>query len=104
LAGVLLLLFAFSITPRKIIHDFLATHKDKTALSASSGSINVNKASYNCKCDHIVVESPFTWQDNRLAYLDFQSFLHYSDKIEHGFCSFGFFFFELRGPPFASLS
>lgn len=103
-AVVMLLLFAFSITPKKTIHDLLASHKDKIFQTSDSDLLKINKASFHCKCDNIVAESPFTNLDNKVEWLNFFSYPQHRGEIIHSFDSAGWFSFELRGPPLTSVS
>jgi len=61
LASFMLVVFAFSITPQKNIHDFVAKHIDPTTCS-----VHVNLAieqlentSIHCSFDQLVATSPF---------------------------------------------
>jgi hypothetical protein len=99
LAGVLLLVFAFSITPKKFLHDAFANHKDKPALTSLENKPQFSLSGFMCKCDNLVAESPFT---DAAAYFDFvpvQLFSVHKDATLYHFYSSTFFFFELRGPP-----
>ncbi len=58
-AGLLLLLFTFSITPRKDLHDFLANHRDTPVKAGFPGTTRLNAAGFHCNCETLVVESPF---------------------------------------------
>jgi hypothetical protein len=54
-------LFAFSITPKIVLHNLVANHKDgKTKTSLPDAySTQLSKASFNCQCDNLISESPF---------------------------------------------
>ena len=98
-AGVLLLVFTFSITPKRFLHDAFARHKDKTAPVFSGNEPQVSYAGFICKCDNLVAESPFT---DEIVYFDFASIQPSSvqkDTTLFHFYSSDFFFFKLRGPP-----
>lgn len=99
--GFILIVFAFSITPRKVWHDLLANHKD---LSASNYQISkkgdqIHKTVINCNCDQLVVESAFVVRSSiysievSIIEIDLivirDSFSYYS-SIDN---------FGLRGPP-----
>jgi hypothetical protein len=101
-AFLLLLVFAFSITPKKALHDLIANHKDKS-FSSSSGALEFNKAGYQCKCDNTVAESPFIHQNSAVEIASFIFYNGYNHIIPDGPYSFNQFFFELRGPPFTSV-
>jgi hypothetical protein len=61
ISGVLLVLFTFSITPKKLLHDILATHTDAkpgTFLS-NTHTAQIHKSGINCQLDQLIVESPF---------------------------------------------
>jgi hypothetical protein len=103
-AGLLLLLFAFSITPKKTLHSFFADHKD-TPIQAIDWT-NVDKAQlsvagYNCHVDNLVVESPFVETILRLD-LDRPTVwcIRY-DPMECDFHQSIYRYSELRGPPTA---
>ncbi len=57
----MLLLFTFSITPKKILHDVFANHRDTVNnLSSHSKVPLIVNPGINCPCDNLVAESPFT--------------------------------------------
>jgi hypothetical protein len=58
-AGLLLLLFAFSNTPKKTLHDFFANHKDVPVRSSGSKTLQFSQSGFNCHCEDLVVELPF---------------------------------------------
>jgi hypothetical protein len=58
-ALVLLLLFAFSITPRNYLHDIFANHKDVTYGASAYDDITVQKSGIDCGFHNLVAESPF---------------------------------------------
>ena len=61
ISGVLLVLFTFSITPKKILHDLVAAHTDAkpgTFLS-NTHTAQIHKSGINCQVDQLIVESPF---------------------------------------------
>jgi len=99
LAGVLLLVFTFSIAPKKFLHDAIANHKDKTALFSPGNQQQLSHAGFVCKCDNLVAESPFT---NEASYFGFSPIPVFSvqraSPLYH-FYSSAVFFFKLRGPP-----
>jgi hypothetical protein len=99
LAGVLLLVFTFSIAPKRFLHDAIANHKDKIAIVSPGGNPQVSHTGFICKCDNLVAESPFT---NELLYFDFAVIRLFSVQPTiplYHFYSSTVFFFELRGPP-----
>lgn len=94
------MVFAISITPRIVLHGWFASHKDSAGIKLSnSGGQQFTKAVFNCNCDHIVAESPFTEPGNVFELYTLQPF---STQQKIHFCSFysvKYFFFTLRGPP-----
>jgi hypothetical protein len=61
IAGFMLLLFAFSITPKRQIHDLVASHQDTKPgrYLLANNTAQVHKSGINCNCDQLIVESPF---------------------------------------------
>jgi hypothetical protein len=52
------MVFTFSITPKRIFHMILANHTDATSCDLKTQQ--VKKLGFNCDCDNLVAESPFT--------------------------------------------
>ncbi|MES1224556.1 MAG: hypothetical protein ABUT20_54180 [Bacteroidota bacterium] len=99
IAGVLLLVFTFSITPKKFLHDAIANHKDKAGIALKGDTTQLSNSGFICKCDNLVAESPFT---DAAVHFDFaapQVFSVHKEALHYRFYSSTFFFFELRGPP-----
>jgi hypothetical protein len=99
-AGLLLVLFAFCVTPKKIIHDLLADHKDAPFTLAGTAQQQFEYSGFRCNCDNLVVESPFV-----------SDFIPVLIQVERGYIEHPVdrpipftvpphFYFELRGPPF----
>ncbi len=103
LAGVLLLVFSFSITPKKFLHDAIANHKDKLIVASPGNDKQVTHTGFVCKCDNLVAESPFT---NNVQLFDIAAVhvfsVQQSSPLYH-FYSSPVFLFQLRGPPSSSL-
>jgi hypothetical protein len=59
LAGLLLVLFAFSGTPKRFLHDLVAHHKDTRSKFSPGAHAGVQQSFYNCHTEDLVVESPF---------------------------------------------
>ena len=101
-AGLLLVVFALGITPKRTIHNFVATHKDATAKAArQTQGEELGRAGFNCQVDNLVCESPFTpdTEPFHIAAAEFypvfeSSFISAPYYSEH-------FSFGLRGPPVA---
>jgi len=56
----MLIVFAISITPVIVFHDAFAKHTDTAIKNADCGKEQAGKKLFNCHCDHIVAEWPFT--------------------------------------------
>lgn len=59
-AASLLIVFAFSITPTIVFHNWLAGHSDTVKKTFNTTGKQLGKQTFNCHCDNIVAESPFT--------------------------------------------
>jgi hypothetical protein len=61
IAGFLLVVFAFGISPKLGWHNLVADHKDgKTSTAViDHHETAVSKAAFNCQCDNLISESPF---------------------------------------------
>ncbi len=92
--------FALSITPTKVLHSFFADHTDASIKKTyNSKTPGLSVAGFNCQCNNLVVESPFTVQ-YFIAATDICE-IHDSNKqaVVPDFNCTDLFFFELRGPP-----
>jgi hypothetical protein len=59
LAGVFVLCtFLLSITPKQVIHNLVADHKDVSS-HKTNDRLQFNEATYHCDCNNIVATSPF---------------------------------------------
>jgi hypothetical protein len=58
IAFLMVLLFLFSITPKKHWHDLLAAHTD-TYAAAVAGEATLSPEGFNCHADDLVVSTPF---------------------------------------------
>ena len=96
----LLLLFAFSTTPKQWIHDILFHHKDVYTICTDGSTKNhLHKSGFHCELDNIVVLSTFV---SDVSYVEPKApLLHsvYYSKNVSSFSSTPFLFTDLRGPP-----
>jgi hypothetical protein len=102
-AALLLLVFSFSITPRKYLHDAIANHKDATSQLSHTYGLQYSNTGFICKCDDLVAESPFT---SNFQYFQCTPLPVFSVRLSvalYHFQSTPVFFFELRGPPAATV-
>jgi len=54
----MLVLFAFSGTPKKFLHDLVAHHRDTKSKFSRDGHTSVQRSIYSCHIEDLVVESP----------------------------------------------
>jgi|ERR1022692_3246802 hypothetical protein len=102
LAAIMLAVFAFSVTPKILLHNLVADHKDTPIKSNLSNQEQFSKAGFNCNCDNLVVESPFV-NDFIPVHLPVQKqFVQLQTFFGNDFNSLHYFYFELRGPPINS--
>jgi hypothetical protein len=99
LAAFMLAVFAFSITPKIILHHFVANHEDTPYTSNFEKTAQIHKAGFNCSCENQVVESPFTddFGPNQICVRTFFPFRLIRDTED--FYTAQFFYRTLRGPP-----
>jgi len=58
LAFAMLLLFTFSMTPKKYLHDLVSNHEDFYSLHFGDET-TVNQIGFHCQCEDLVVSTPF---------------------------------------------
>jgi hypothetical protein len=99
LAGVLLVLFAFSIMPRKALHDWIVSHTDGVTAVAKSETVQVGKAGFNCAIQNLVAESPFTADGQSIDFV--LPLVHHAmpGSLPSQIVASSLFFYSLRGPP-----
>jgi hypothetical protein len=100
----MLIIFGFSITPKIILHNIVANHKDTPFQSGDNASAQLYAAGFNCNCDNLVVESPFTSDFNPLEIKAIIFFKPHFAEIITSFYSQHHFYSELRGPPAEPIS
>ena len=95
----MLVLFAFSVTPKLLLHNLVANHKDTPLKSSTNKTQQFDVAGFNCACDNLVVESPFV-ENFIAAEIITPSFFsrHINPEIKN-FISVNQFYVGLRGPP-----
>lgn len=99
LSGILLVLFALSITPKKTLHDWIVNHKDGVTHTVASDIAQLSKDGFNCDCQSLVTESPFTADYQSVDIIASQSFIEHPAIQLHQVYTSTCFFFEHRGPP-----
>jgi hypothetical protein len=99
LAALMMAVFAFSVTPKILLHDLVADHKDTPIKPNHSNQEQISKAGFNCNCDNLVAESPFV---NDFIPVDLsltKEFAQQQTFFKSEFTSSRNFYTELRGPP-----
>jgi hypothetical protein len=95
----MLMVFAFSVTPKILLHNLVADHRDTPRSHNSSKEQQLSKTGFNCNCDNLVVESPFINDFAAVRLSDQPEFAKRHITFINDF-SFPFlFYFRLRGPP-----
>ncbi|HLY72365.1 MAG TPA: hypothetical protein VKR53_21690 [Puia sp.] len=99
LAAFMLGVFAFSVTPKLLLHNLIANHQDTPVKSSANPNAQLNIAGFNCGCDNLVVESPFV-EHSISSDIDAPKIFsaHIVAEVNR-FISVNEFYFELRGPP-----
>jgi hypothetical protein len=98
-AALLLIVFAFSITPTIVFHNWLATHTDTYKKTADKKSDQLGKQTFNCHCDHIVAESPFTEPGTIVCSAILKVFTAVTTPEIVQLSHSPIIFYSLRGPP-----
>jgi hypothetical protein len=97
---LLLLIFAFSITPKQWIHELVFKHKDVyTNCTDNYTRAHLHQSGFHCELDNILVLSPFI---SDISTIDPQAPLVHSDYYSHNIISLhsaDYFYSDLRGPP-----
>ena len=98
LSGLLLLIFALSITPKRYLHNIFAKHIDNQHKKYSDKPYQLTNSGYNCDTDNLVAQSTFISDYTSLEFPLFSSFstyvlnkIFFSSRIE--------IYSPLRGPP-----
>lgn len=94
----MLVIFVFSITPKRFLHNVFAKHTDSKSKTATGRPYQLTTSGYDCDCDNLVAESVFLGSINIFEIHLPSSFTFYiSDNIS--FSSAPQIFSPLRGPP-----
>jgi hypothetical protein len=95
----MLLVFAFSITPTIVFHNWLADHTDTVKKITDTKGDQFGKKTFNCHCDNIVAESPFTEPAKEIFTPAEQKFSLLKAEEQVQFTSSQNILHSLRGPP-----
>jgi len=95
----MVVIFAISITPTIVFHNWLADHTDTFTKAAHKEGEQLGKKTFNCHCDHIVAESPFTGAAGIIINYPAQPLSSVKVDLQVDFISSQHFLYSLRGPP-----
>jgi hypothetical protein len=98
-AGILLLVFAVSVTPRQFFHDIITGHKHSYTKYEDVLKIQPTKSTFQCNWQNDAVESPFTDQPCLQVDPPFRVYSSYVNGYTFSYYSAEQFFSSLRGPP-----
>ena len=101
LAGIMLALFALSVSPKIVIHALAAHHTDSHRAFGHQDD-QYSKAGFHCNIDNLVVESPFLDYSVSIHLQAPVAFPIHQVKADHQFRSYTDHIFGLRGPPACS--
>jgi len=99
---MLLVLFAFSITPRQFLHHWFATHKDSAGVIPANGQEQLSHVLTHCHCDNMAAESPFTILEEPGSAVIELPFSIYQESMQTGIEKTFRPYSSLRGPPSVS--
>jgi hypothetical protein len=97
----MLVLFAFSITPKKILHDLVADHKDTPVKTSDSKTPQFDVSGFRCNCDNLVVESPFLNEGPALEIILTSFYFTPPVETDNNLSVVHLYYATLRGPPLA---
>jgi hypothetical protein len=98
-AAAMLIVLAFSITPTIVLHNWLANHTDTYKKTTDTKAQQLGKQTFNCHCDNIVAESPFTEPGTFKSLSPTQIFTVVTTVNILQLPSSQVIFYSLRGPP-----
>jgi len=92
-------LISLATTPKLLLHNIFANHKDSSFQLGKEGHARLENAVFNCHTQDLVVEAPFInylIDEQSSAITSFK--LLYKETVP-SLLSLTEFYFELRGPP-----
>jgi len=94
----MLVLFAFSVMPKMVLHNLIANHKDSCHF-ANDHADKIQKAGHHCHPEDLVVAYPYLQACPSDLVSTLPDFPHQYAECPNDFHTSPQFFFELRGPP-----
>ncbi len=99
-----MLVFLLGITPKKVLHNWIANHSDQVPVGGKNHHTQISYAGYQCNVENLVSESPFENVTFTTPAFDKPSFfVPYSASIV-SYYSQHFYTRDLRGPPIVKYS
>ena len=98
LATLLLLIFAFSATPKLFLHNLIANHKDGSS-PRGSDMPQYAVTSFHCDCENLVVQLPYMGNPVQQQEPVTKIFQCFQINKEHPIYPTHYFIFGFRGPP-----
>lgn len=99
MAWVMLMFFAFSITPKLYLHAIFADHTDVVYQKSADGKTQVAKNGFACDCNNQVATSPFTEHDEPGAFGIITVYSAFIPFFSSQISSTTRLYHTLRGPP-----
>jgi hypothetical protein len=99
LGWVTLLLFLFSVTPKRYLHNFFAKHNDETLTVSADGQEQLCKSGFQCDCNTLVATSPFVSEEPVAAFVPPTYFSKPGTFLVLSPYFSAISYIELRGPP-----
>lgn len=100
----LLLIFLFSVTPKRFLHTLFANHIDRsfnTRLYSEKSSEHFSNSGINCQLDNLVVESSFLFSFSDINIHIYPEFISLTIEKENRLVYSYINHTSLRGPPFS---
>jgi hypothetical protein len=92
-------LISLATTPKLVLHNIFANHRDSSFQPGKDGHANLANAVINCHAQDLVVEAPFINHSITELSVPVVSFkLPYTETVT-SLLSITEFYFKLRGPP-----
>jgi len=101
LALLLLATFTLGVTPKKLLHTWLASHTDSKPPAVENHLNSIGVAGFHCNVDQLVAESPFDGATTALSVVRVAHCPVHHAAVLYSFFSLHHFHNELRGPPVA---
>lgn len=98
-SAAMICVFAFSIVPTIFLHKTFASHIDSVEKSVGHGEHRISNDLFNCQCDHLVAESPFTEAAVFRLVPSPHTFLVPEQRLQVHLVPCHAIFHSLRGPP-----